>query len=189
MSSHCELAVSFLWVCNSHSELTATTAWWAHQLTSQIAQCKLIVWVATSQRAHSKLTVWAHLVSSLWGRWVASKWAYHELSCELSLQCVSCELKFFTGMGVAFRFIVFLIHIKYILTCIYRSIFKYQTYHLWSRISTARQVVWLKYFFQNQVFQVQWSRLVWITNNVVQPIVEKKKLRATKELLISSMFA
>ena len=25
--SHCELAVSFLCICNSHSELTATTAW------------------------------------------------------------------------------------------------------------------------------------------------------------------
>ena len=49
MSSRCNLAVSFPWVCNSHSELTATTAWWAHgdDLTNSSQQahsvsCKLM---------------------------------------------------------------------------------------------------------------------------------------------------
>ena len=31
MSSHCELAMSFLWVWNSHRELADSTAWWAHR--------------------------------------------------------------------------------------------------------------------------------------------------------------
>ena len=70
-NSHPELAVSFPGVCNSHSELTATTAWWAHRLISQIA--------------HSRVTVWAHLVCSLWGKWVTSKWVCRQLSCELSV--------------------------------------------------------------------------------------------------------
>ena len=58
-----------------HSELTATTAWWAHRLISQIGHSKLMVW---------RSQLWDHLMSALWGRWVASKWACHEVSCELA---------------------------------------------------------------------------------------------------------
>ena len=77
MSSHCELAMSFPWVCNSHSELSATTAWRAHRVISRIAHSKLVVWVENSQKAHNKFTVWAHLLSSLWvwANQVSSKWA------------------------------------------------------------------------------------------------------------------
>ena len=59
--SHCELALSFLWVCNSHSEGTATTARWADWVISQIAHSKLALWEANSQKAHKKLTVWVIL--------------------------------------------------------------------------------------------------------------------------------
>ena len=48
MSSHCELAVSFLWVCSSHSKLTATISWWAHRMISQVGHIKLTVWAANS---------------------------------------------------------------------------------------------------------------------------------------------
>ena len=64
MSSHCELAVSLLWVCNSHSELTtatAATAWWTQWVISQIAHSKLTVWDAASQKAHRRLKVWGIL--------------------------------------------------------------------------------------------------------------------------------
>ena len=59
---------------SSQETNSATPAWWAHS--------KLMVWVANSQKAHS---VRAHLVSSLWGNWVSSKWAFHEFQCELSV--------------------------------------------------------------------------------------------------------
>ena len=79
MSSHCELAVSFPWVCNLHGELAVSYSW-DHQMTSPCSSsCELTVRVANSCKAHSKLTVWAHLVSSLWANWVSSKWANREM--------------------------------------------------------------------------------------------------------------
>ena len=87
MSSHCELAVIFPWVCNSKGELTATTAWWTYQddlmnslQLAHIVSCKL---TESSQQAHSV----SHLMSWLWGNlsvlkmstpWV-SMWAPSEL--------------------------------------------------------------------------------------------------------------
>ena len=58
MSSHCELAVSFLWVCNSHSELTATSAWMVSSsgdLTNSSKQAHCVSWKLTesSQQTHS----------------------------------------------------------------------------------------------------------------------------------------
>ena len=41
ISSHCELAVSFPWVCNSCNELTASTAWLVHRMISWIGHSKL----------------------------------------------------------------------------------------------------------------------------------------------------
>ena len=95
MSSRYELAVSFLWFCNSHSELTTTTAWWAHRVISQIAHSKLTVSVANSQKGHSKLTVWVILRVHC----EATECPHNELSVgfNVSSQWVSCELKFFTG--------------------------------------------------------------------------------------------
>ena len=60
MSSHCELAESFPWVCNSHIELTATTAWWADPLIS---------WIPTASspcdlQTHIKLPVRSNCESS-----------------------------------------------------------------------------------------------------------------------------
>ena len=94
MSSHCELAVSFPWVCNSHSELTATTAWWAHWVISRIAHSKLTLWVANSRKAHSKLTVWVILRVHC----QATECPQNEpiMSFNMSSLWVSCELKFFT---------------------------------------------------------------------------------------------
>ena len=109
MSSHCELAVSSLLVCNSHCELTATTAWWAHRVISWITHSKLIVWVANSRRAHSKLTVWAHLVSLLWvSGLVASKWiamifnVSSELAVSSNFHWVSCAHKIFSVLTRSF---------------------------------------------------------------------------------------
>ena len=60
MSSHCELAVSFPWDCNSNSELTACTAWWAHwdYLTnySQQAHCVSCKLTENSKKGHSELS-------------------------------------------------------------------------------------------------------------------------------------
>ena len=81
MNSHCELAMSFPWVCNSHTELTATAACGAHWVISWMAHSKLTVWVANSQKAHSV----SHLVNSLWGNWVSSKWAFCVFQCELTV--------------------------------------------------------------------------------------------------------
>ena len=57
-----------------------------HEVNSEITVSSLLPLhgelIANSRRANSKVTVWDHLVSLLWGRWVASKWACHELSCE-----------------------------------------------------------------------------------------------------------
>ena len=50
-----------------------------------IGYSKLTVSDINSLSTHSKVTVWDHLVSALWGRWVASKWACCEFSCELAV--------------------------------------------------------------------------------------------------------
>ena len=78
MSSHCEFAVSFPWVCNSHGELAVTYSW-DYQMGSPCSSSELTVRVANSWKAHSKLTVWAHHVSSLWANWVSSKWPHREI--------------------------------------------------------------------------------------------------------------
>ena len=98
MSSQCELAVSCLWACNSNSELTATTAWWAHRddLMNSLQQahgvsCKL---TESSQQAHNV----SHLVGSQWGITECPQ-NEHTTSFNVSSQWVSCEIKFFTGLG------------------------------------------------------------------------------------------
>ena len=64
--SHCELAVSFLWVYNSHGEL-AVNYLWNHPMSSPWGGSReLNVRVANSQKAHIKLTViesWEYTVS------------------------------------------------------------------------------------------------------------------------------
>ena len=65
---------------------------------SRIAYSMLTVLVANSWRAHRKLTVWAHL----WVCCEVDEWLQNELAVSfyVSLQRVSCELKFLTGLAV-----------------------------------------------------------------------------------------
>ena len=101
---------SFSWITRNHGLagshlLTATTAWCVHPVSHKwlttSSRCEL--WVANSRRVHSKLTVWAHLVSLLW--WMNSFKIYElAMSFQVSSQCVSYKLKFFTGIWQLGRF-------------------------------------------------------------------------------------
>ena len=75
----------------AHSKLTVWAASSQCELQAHGVSCKLTVWVANSRRAHSKLI--------LWFRCEVDEWLQNELavSFHMSSQCVSCELKFFTG--------------------------------------------------------------------------------------------
>ena len=65
VSSHCEIAVSPLGVCNSHCEHAVSYSW-DHPMSSPCSgSSELTVRVASSLKANCKHTVWAHLVSSL----------------------------------------------------------------------------------------------------------------------------
>ena len=59
-----------------HGELIG----WSHKYLTASSQCELQIHGGLT--SHSKITIWAHPGSSLWGRWVASKWACREFSCE-----------------------------------------------------------------------------------------------------------
>ena len=54
--SHCELAVSFPWVCNSHGELTVSYSWDQPMSSPCSGSSELTVRVANPWKAHSKLT-------------------------------------------------------------------------------------------------------------------------------------
>ena len=96
MNSHCELAVSVLWVCNSHSELTSLLPLHSelNGMISQIAHSKLLMW-----QIHRGLTASSQCELILWVCCEVDEWLQDALamSFHVSSQCVGCELKFFTG--------------------------------------------------------------------------------------------
>ena len=82
ISSHCELSGEFathtvisllpLYMVSSSGDLTNSSQ------QARRMRCKL---TKSSQHAHSV----SHLVTSLYGNWVSSKWAFCEFQCELKV--------------------------------------------------------------------------------------------------------
>ena len=88
-SRHTHSGLTWMSHCENNSEITVSILLPLHgelvRMISWIAHSKLTVWDVNSWSTHSKVTVWAHLGSLLWGRWVASKWACREFSCEIAV--------------------------------------------------------------------------------------------------------
>ena len=97
MNSHCELAVSVLWVCNSHSELTSLLPLHSelNGMISQIVHLKLTVRDASSWKADRKLSGW--VILRVHCELTECPQNEPTISFNVSSQCVTCELKFFTG--------------------------------------------------------------------------------------------